>query len=95
MYHETNDEHNRKKLVHKLKISDCALQIPGLNNEEFEVNSIHHQTVQTCPFNAEVLATYNGKYLGENEVGEIESLTYWPNYPAHTVQWHPKLWGSY
>ena len=89
MYHETNKHDKRDEWVHGLDIfHDAANLIEGLPKAMFDVNSLHHQVVDRIPFNAKVLARYrNHKNPKHNE---IEAITYWPNYPAHTVQWHPE-----
>jgi gamma-glutamyl-gamma-aminobutyrate hydrolase PuuD len=85
MFHETNNN-DRKKLVHKVDI----LANLGLNNikvepRSFEINSIHHQTVDglTLPEFATLLASHS-------DDREVEAISYFPFYPAHTVQWHPE-----
>jgi putative glutamine amidotransferase len=88
MYHSTNSSHDRSKLVHKLKFNNDII-FYGLIAEKnnFEVNSIHHQTVDSVnlPPNIDVLA-YNPS---DNE---IEALAY-NDYPAFTVQYHPEETG--
>ena len=85
MYHETNDR-DRKKLVHKVDIlTNLGLNLIKIENKSFEINSIHHQTVNnlTLPDFAQVLALHSTD-------SEVEALSYFPFYPAHTVQWHPE-----
>lgn len=94
MYHETNSDNDGIKSMHKI-ISPSFIKeiIPTMHNYEeleFEVNSRHHQVVMNCPQNATVIGKYEGKYKEKDEEGDIEALTYFPNYPAHTVQWHPE-----
>ena len=93
--HEDTPDHDRRKLVHKVKVHEAAQLIPDLDTKDFEVNSLHHQAVENCPVNASILFTHRQKGQKFNEQGIIEGLTWFPNYPAHAVQWHPKLWGSY
>lgn len=83
MFHETNSD-DRTKLVHEVTVLD-KLDILDLKTipSKFKINSIHHQTVNAIPEFATVLA----KHSGDNE---IEALSYYPFYPAHTVQWHPE-----
>jgi len=88
MWHETTPEGDRTKCVHPLTLHHDGINlidadIPKIN---FDVNSLHHQTVLNVPEGASILATYNGKERDK----EIEALTYFPHYPAHTVQWHPE-----
>lgn len=92
MYHETNADSDGAKLMHGLLLNhDAILNIPTIPIDDFKVNSRHHQTVMFPPANATVLAIYDGKWGEEDPMdNEIEALTYWPNYPAHTVQWHPE-----
>lgn len=91
MYHETNPTDDRNKKVHGLKFSNM-FQVPGLQefknklgNKDYKVNSIHHQTVDEnfLPENATILAKHE-------KDDEIEAITYYPDYPIHTVQWHPE-----
>lgn len=88
--HETTPDHERTKLVHHVKVHPAANLIPGLEFKRFEVNSLHHQTVANRPENASILFTYDGKHTKGTEDGDIEGLTWFPNYPAHAVQWHPE-----
>ncbi len=91
MYHETNPDHDRRKKVHTIKTTEAINLIPGLEMKDFETNSLHHQTVAFAPANAAVIGYYkptDHKIKQYDE--EIEALTYFPNYPAHTVQWHPE-----
>jgi len=88
--HPTNGE-NRKTKVHFVKTNaraaqGLALQLPA----KFEVNSIHHQAVdhRHMPQIGTVLACHTSK--AGNIDGIIEAMTYFPDYPAHTVQWHPE-----
>jgi gamma-glutamyl-gamma-aminobutyrate hydrolase PuuD len=86
MYHETNPTHNRKELVHDLKIETKELKHWfGINNVlPQKVNSIHHQVVDKKPKDSIVIASHDGC---------IEALGY-TKYPAFTIQWHPKLFGA-
>jgi len=88
--HPSNGE-NRKTKVHFVKTIpttvralDIALPV------KFEVNSIHHQSVDhtAMPEIGSVLACHTSKNGGTE--GLIEAMTYFPEYPAHTVQWHPE-----
>ncbi len=91
MYHETNKETNRIERVHKVIVNAFNAElIPGLSSVDFRVNSIHHQVVldENLPNEIKVLARYTPE-IREND-GEIEAITYFPEYPAHTVQWHPE-----
>ena len=94
MYHETNPESDGAKTMHKVQTYDFIKHlIPTMhdyNDLNFDVNSRHHQVVENCPENATVIGRYNGKEKQHWEEGDIEALTYFPNYPAHTVQWHPE-----
>lgn len=93
MYHETNPDHDGTKTMHTVVvlefIKDLIPTMSTYEQMEFDVNSRHHQTVANCPENASIIGVYNGKHK-ENGNDEIEALTYFPNYPAHTVQWHPE-----
>jgi gamma-glutamyl-gamma-aminobutyrate hydrolase PuuD len=88
MYHETNDT-DRTKLVHDVvlipKLDIDTLKINNLSStpNTFKINSIHHQTVKVKPEGSTVLARHS-------KDNEIEALTYYPYYPAHTVQFHPE-----
>lgn len=94
MYHETNPDHDGAKTMHTVIAPDFITEMIStmhdFNELEFDVNSRHHQVVMNCPENATIIGEYNGKYKGLNEPGCIEALSYFPNYPAHTVQWHPE-----
>ena len=94
MYHETNPSNDGGKTMHKVETYDFIKHmIPTMhdyNDLNFDVNSRHHQVVKNCPENAIVIGRYNGKEKQHWEEGDIEALTYFPNYPAHTVQWHPE-----
>lgn len=98
MYHETNDD-DREKLIHNI-----IFRSPGGKLDVMKTNSMHHQVVDRRPENSIVSAYYieqdeikrrhkNGtlgfKYLEGNH---IEGLIY-TNYPAASVQWHPKSLG--
>jgi gamma-glutamyl-gamma-aminobutyrate hydrolase PuuD len=88
MHHEQNTS-SRKDLVHKIHCTDNVFEIPELSNQIFSVNSIHHQTVASVPENAVVLGYYAPKDVKVKEyTQEIEALSYLPNYPAITTQWH-------
>jgi gamma-glutamyl-gamma-aminobutyrate hydrolase PuuD len=82
MFHETNHANNRKELIHELKIETKELKNQfGINNVLPQmVNSIHHQTVDTKPNDALIIASYEDS---------IEALGY-TTYPAFSVQWHPE-----
>lgn len=93
MYHESNGE-DRFKKVHKLRfLHHNIVEEPGLltatqaknKKEGYGVNSIHHQAVdnENLPPNAKVLAVHL-------EDGTIEAMSYFPNYPAYSVQYHPE-----
>lgn len=104
MFHETNKENeSRSKPVHEVRLSNLDI-VPGLEESLTEqrlgkkgkgtfsivptitkVNSLHHQTVaeDALPTTALIMARHI-----EDE--EVEALTYWPHYPAHSVQWHPE-----
>lgn len=90
MYHETNGE-DRTKKVHNLYVEHYANQIPGVRNNNFEVNSLHHQVIEEAflPSIARVLARHTNK-SGTTRNGLVESVTYWPTLPIHSVQWHPE-----
>jgi len=94
MYHETNPSNDGAKTMHKVETYDFIKHIiPTMhdyNDLNFDVNSRHHQVVMNCPQNATVIGRYNGKEKKHWEEGDIEALTYFPNYPAHSVQWHPE-----
>lgn len=94
MSHENNPPHDGAKTMHKVETYDFIKHmIPTMhdyNDLNFDVNSRHHQVVKNCPENAAVIGRYNGKEKQHWEEGDIEALTYFPNYPAHTVQWHPE-----
>ncbi len=97
MWHETSPGTERYKCVHDIAINaDIAETIPHLPTIRFAVNSLHHQTVNRMPPNGHILAKYvtnepkHGKHPGRMVLGDIEAITYWPNYPAHTVQFHPE-----
>lgn len=91
MHHETNKESNRTEQVHKVIVDHSVADlIPELSSVDFKVNSIHHQTVldDGLPSCIKVLARYSPEIREYG--GEIEAITYFPEYPAHTVQWHPE-----
>ena len=90
MFHETTSDTERNKLVHGLFLENTQL-IPGLRNRSFEVNSLHHQIIdeEYVPTNCRILARHSNK-AGTTRDGVIESVTYYPSYPAHSVQWHPE-----
>ena len=94
MYHETNPSNDGAKTMHKVETYDFIKHtistMHDYNDLNFDVNSRHHQVVMNCPENATVIGRYNGKEKQHWEEGDIEALTYFPNYPAHTVQWHPE-----
>ena len=94
MYHETNPSNDGAKTMHKVIAPEFIKHtIPTMwdyDDLNFDVNSRHHQVVMNCPENATVIGRYNGKDKEEWEEGDIEALTYFPDYPAHTVQWHPE-----
>lgn len=89
--HTSNGE-DRTKLVHMTKVSRATAEqlIPGLPTNKFGTNSIHHQCIDhnALPQIGSPLAFKTCK--NGNETGTIEAMTYLPNYPAHTVQWHPE-----
>lgn len=88
--HATNGE-DRTKLVHVTKVSKIAAAlVPGLPTNKFGTNSIHHQCIDHnfMPRVGSALAFHTDK--NGNETGPIEAMTYYPDYPAHTVQWHPE-----
>ena len=85
MYHETNDS-DRRKLVHEVSLINRKIEDFKFLNEiptKFKINSIHHQTVDRVPTTATVLAVHE-------KDREVEALSYYPYYPAHTVQYHPE-----
>jgi gamma-glutamyl-gamma-aminobutyrate hydrolase PuuD len=90
--HETNPAENRIKLVHSVVTNTEFLknELNITSQRVFEVNSIHHQCVSELdlPQNATVVANYTNK-IGSIS-GVVEAISYYPNYPAHTVQWHPE-----
>lgn len=92
MWHETNKEHDRNELVHKIIVEKHLVrEIGNISVEDFESNSMHHQVIdeRTLPETLNVIARYNP--LKTKEVaGTIEAITAWPNYPMHAVQWHPE-----
>jgi gamma-glutamyl-gamma-aminobutyrate hydrolase PuuD len=94
MYHETNPSNDGVKTMHKVETYDFIKHtIPTMhdyNDLNFDVNSRHHQIVKNCPENATVIGRYEGKEKEHWEEGCIEALSYFPDYPAHTVQWHPE-----
>ena len=94
MYHETNPSNDGAKTMHKVIAPEFIKHtIPTMwdyDDLNFDVNSRHHQIVENCPENATVIGRYNGKEKQHWEEGDIEALTYFPDYPAHTVQWHPE-----
>lgn len=90
LQHASNTE-DRTKRVHDLKMNKINIGlIPELSTASFSVNSIHHQAIDAnhLPKIGKVLAIqYQSK---PEEFGTIEAMTYLPEYPAHTVQWHPE-----
>jgi len=92
MYHETNGE-DRVKKVHRVSVNRQAVSwIPDAPTTVYEVNSIHHQVVDPnrLPANATVMLTHVPKTGAINQTGEIEGLSYYPHYPAFTLQYHPE-----
>ncbi|HEX8586124.1 MAG TPA: gamma-glutamyl-gamma-aminobutyrate hydrolase family protein [Allosphingosinicella sp.] len=91
MWHESNPDHDGAKKMHEVEVlNDMMFDIANIEFKNFEVNSRHHQTVENCPENGRVIAVYNGKFADDPTEKHIEAITYFPNYPAHTVQWHPE-----
>lgn len=101
MYHEQNDYKDRTEKVHTLKFENLNT-VPNLDramskllNEDkdfkkgYGVNSIHHQTIddQFLPKNCTVLARHD-------DDDHVEAVTYYPHYPAHTVQFHSEELGD-
>lgn len=88
--HATNGD-DRTKKVHSLHLmKENTRKIPGLSPISFNVNSIHHQAIDRnyLPKIGSVLAVqYEAK---PESFGTVEAMTYLPEYPAHTVQWHPE-----
>lgn len=88
--HASNNE-DRSKRVHGLRLNKTNLEkIPGIPTASFHVNSIHHQAIDSnfLPKIGSVLAVqYEAK---PESFGTVEAMTYLPEYPAHTVQWHPE-----
>lgn len=93
MSHEQNGE-DRSKKVHLVKvITESAKEISELPTSMFGVNSIHHQCVDydNLPKIGKVLAVYqNSKEHPKANIETVEAMTYLPEYPASTVQWHPE-----
>lgn len=90
VYHAQNGE-DRSKRVHGLKLyTDNIKTIPGVPVSAFKVNSIHHQSLDrdNMPAIGKILATQQDAKIDPE--GTIEAMTYLPEYPAHTVQWHPE-----
>ncbi len=96
MNHESNGE-DRSKLVHEIKFDNLEL-FPGIANfvknkigkKPYKVNSIHHQA--TDETSKPEIATVIARHSIDDTV---EAITYWPNYPAHTFQWHPEeIWDN-
>jgi gamma-glutamyl-gamma-aminobutyrate hydrolase PuuD len=91
--HESNGE-DRTKKPHAVKlIRDIAETIEGLSTNYkvgFGVNSIHHQCIDSdnLPTIGRPLAVYTDA-KGTID-GPIEAMSYLPDYPAFSVQWHPE-----
>ena len=88
--HITNGE-DRQKLVHKVKTNhyfakNINLKLPV----SFEVNSLHHQVMDhdNLPQVGGILAQETN--LNCKRDGVIEAYTYFPEFPIHSVQWHPE-----
>ena len=90
LQHASNGE-DRTKRVHGLRLNKTSVSlIPGVSAAAFHVNSIHHQAIDSnnLPKIGSILAV---QYEAKPETfGTIEAMTYLPEYPAHTVQWHPE-----
>lgn len=96
MDHESNND-DRRKLVHDVFVTDGARRLGlGLPLRGFGINSIHHQAVEeeSLPANATILARHTPKTGKAQTDGLIEAVSYFPDYPAHTVQWHPEEIGD-
>jgi putative glutamine amidotransferase len=88
--HSYNGE-DRKKLVHNVKTNQAVLKQLGLDLPySFKVNSIHHQVADHVNLAEEATILAQETCDKNKRNGVIEALTYFPNYPAHTVQWHPE-----
>lgn len=90
MYHETNEEKDRRELVHYLHTF-----IPGEPHTRrvLKINSLHHQVVSKIPEDvANVIGWYASKKewtLRTKRDQTIEALLY-KDYPIASVQWHPE-----
>jgi putative glutamine amidotransferase len=92
MYHPSNPEGNRGKLMHKLRV--VGKTIPSNTNiQVFSVNSIHHQVVSDDPIDYATVILREVSDKG-NKLGYIEGLSYFPHYPIYTVQYHPEEIGD-
>lgn len=92
MYHETNGE-DRVKKVHRVSVNRNVTDlIPDAPHITYEVNSIHHQVVDPnrLPDIATIMLRHEAKTGTITRTGEIEGLSYYPHYPAFTVQYHPE-----
>lgn len=102
MWHETNDDNEREKRVHRV----AALGKGGITIFP-SVNSMHHQIVSVPPKNAIVSMRYisddefkdrkkNGlTTIDSLKENDIEGLIY-TDYPAASVQHHPEeIWDEY
>lgn len=88
--HESNGE-DRTKKPHAVKLTDAGLyDTPNISKKPFAVNSIHHQCIDenNLPKIGSPLAVYTDKSAKVD--GPVEAMTYFPDYPAYTVQWHPE-----
>ena len=88
--HESNAE-DRTKRPHAVKITDAKYDTPNIELlKNFPVNSIHHQCLDDnfLPRIGTPLARYTDKT--QKDYGPVEAMTYFPDYPAYTVQWHPE-----
>lgn len=88
MGHENNPEKDRSKLVHKVSFSNLGRELLkklGFVTSSFtnyQVNSIHHQSVDITPINSINVCTHK-------EDGNNEALAY-INYPCYSTQYHPE-----
>ena len=90
--HQGNTK-DRTERVHNILVNQNiieALDLKHVSRKPFGVNSIHHQCIDSdnLPEIGQVLAVYTDS-KGQVQ-GTVEAMSYYPEYPAITVQWHPE-----
>ena len=88
MGHENNPSHDRGKLVHKVSFTGEGKELLkdlGFVNSDFtnyQINSIHHQSVDVIPINSVEICYHKEDFNNE-------ALAY-TNYPCYSTQYHPE-----